>query len=271
MKTEFFPQKNGSRLFLTAEQEVELFKQMEKGDKSARDKIIMANLWSVVFIAKNFKNSALPLADLIQAGTIGLIKAAGKFDFRRGFRFSTYAASWIRQTIRAELANERTIRLPAHILAQRSRVMQESWQLYQILCRPPADAEIASRLGWAVEKVRAAKEAAAEPASLDAPAGAEEDLTLMDVTGNTMTIDPVERAQAAFLRENINAVLLATLNRLELEVVNMRYGLNGGSPLTLEKCRSRLKVSRERVRQIELQALTRLRRSSLTQKLKDYL
>jgi RNA polymerase primary sigma factor len=272
MKTDFYSQEFGRWALLTAEQEVKLFKRMKSGDQAARDRIIRENLGLVAFAAKDFKNSPLSTDDLLQAGCIGLMTAAGKFDYRLGFRFSTYAVPWVKQAIRQELYNNRrTIRLPVHVLVQRNRMARETAQLEQILGRPPRDTEIASRLDWPLERVRAVKEAVKDKISLDTPfADAEEDLSLMDCTIDKRAEDPAAMAEAALLRRDIEDIL-SFLNPVERTVLKMRYGLNDGYPLTLEKCGARLKISRERVRQMEKRALIRLRQLPRCQRLKAYL
>jgi RNA polymerase primary sigma factor len=272
MKTNFYSHVFGGRSLLTAEQEAGLFRQLENGDQAARDRIIRENLGLVAFVAKNFTNSPSPSEDLLQAGTIGLMTAVRRFDVRRGLRFSTYAVPWIRQAISQELHNnDRDIRLPAHVLAQRNKVSRETAQLEQILGRTPVDTEIALRLGWTLEQVRAAKTAAKETISLDEPpTGAGGDLPLMDLTGNKTAEDPAAMAEAALLRRDIEDVL-SFLGPRERAVLKMRYGLNDGYPLTLEKCGARLKLSRERVRQMESRALIRLRQLPRCQMLKAYL
>jgi RNA polymerase primary sigma factor len=198
--------------------------------------------------------------------------AAGKFDYRRGFRFSTYAVPWVWQAISQELHNNgRTIRLPVHVLTQRNKLRRETAQLEQILGRTPVDTEIAPRLGWSLEQVRAVKTAAEDTVSLDTPpAGAGEDAPLMDLAGDKRAEDPAAMAEAALLRRDIEDIL-SFLSPAERAVLKMRYGLHDGYPLTLEKCGARLKLSRERVRQTEKRALIRLRNMPRCQQLKAYL
>jgi RNA polymerase primary sigma factor len=272
MNTDFYSHGFGSRPLLTAEQEVKLFKRMKSGDQAAKDRIIRENLGLVGFVAKKFKKSPLLSEDLLQAGAIGLMTAAGKFDYRRGFRFSTHAVPWIRQAINHELHNnDRAIRLPVHILTQRNRLVKETAQLEQILGRPPEDTEIASRLGWPLEQVRTVKTAAKDPVSLDEPPrSAGEDSPRLYLTIDKRSKDPAAMTEAAFLRRDIEDIL-SFLSPVERAVLKMRYGLNDGYPLTLEKCGARLKLSRERVRQMESRALTRLRNMPRCQRLKAYL
>jgi RNA polymerase primary sigma factor len=272
MQTVSYSQVFGGQVLFTAEEESALFQQVENGDRSARDRIIRENLGLVGFVAKKFAKSAASLEDIMQAGAIGLMTAVEKFDVRRGLRFSTYAVPWIKQAIYQELRNnDRAIRRPAHILTQRNRLVRETAQLEQILGRPPADTEIASRLGWPLEQVRAVKTAAKDPVSLDEPpGGAGEDSPLMDLTIDKRAEDPAAMAEAAFLRKYIEDIL-SFLNPVESTVLKMRNGLNDGYSLSLEKCGARLKLSRERVRQIERQALIRLRNMPRCQRLKAYL
>jgi RNA polymerase primary sigma factor len=197
--------------------------------------------------------------------------AAGKFDYRRGFRFSTYAVPWVRQAISQELYNNgRTIRLPVYVFTQRNTLKRETAQLEHILGRPPLDTEIAARLGWSLEQLRAVKTAAKDPVSLDEPADAGEDSPLMDLTVDTRAEDPAAMAEAVLLRRDIEDIL-SFLSPVERAVLKMRYGLHDGYPLTLEKCGARLKLSRERVRQMESRALIRLRNMPRCQMLKAYL
>jgi RNA polymerase primary sigma factor len=261
----------GCGKLLSAEEETELFKRMEEGDKTARNRLLNANIRLVILVTKNYAGSGQRFFDLVQEGSIGLIRAVEKFDWRKGFRFSTYAAWWIRQAvIRAASGEARTIRLPSYMTGRINKVARVSRELAQTLGREPADTEIAGSLGWETRQVTFAKNAAREPASLDAPTGGEEDASLVGMVADKNAEDPVETAAFAMLREEI-ARLLSTLPVRARKVVKMRFGLDDGCPQTLEDVGRYLKVSRERVRQIEVNTLRRLRRPNVSGRLKEYL
>ena len=260
----------GREKLLSAEEEVELFKQMENGVTGAKDLIIRANLRLVVSIAKDCSWGD-HLFDLIQAGSMGLIRAVEKFDYRRGFRFSTYAAWWIRQAIRRAVSTGGTIRLPAHVTARINKVSRQSGCLTQELGREPADREIAASLGWTDKQVRAVKDMTQAAVSLDMPVGGEsEGASMIDFVEDKTIPEPVDAAVSTLLGEDLRAAL-STLSLREKRVLELRHGLNGDCPLTLEEIGKREGISRERVRQIEKMGLRHLRNPVLSRRLKEYL
>jgi RNA polymerase primary sigma factor len=261
----------GRGKLLSTEQETELFKQMESGVTGAKDRLIKANLRLVVSIAKNHARGGQRLSDFVQEGNIGLIRAVEKFDYRKGFRFSTYAACWIRQAITSSSHYEKAIRLPVYMTERINKLNQVSLCLTQKLGREPLGEEIARTLGWTAGEVNLVMNTAAqEPVSLEAPAGKEGESCLADFSEDKTAEDPASRAVQTLLRED----LIEALSRLpsqEREVIRMRFGLDNGCPQTLEKVGRRFKVSHERVRQLELTALRRLRLPEYSHKLKEYL
>ena len=256
---------------LTAREEVDLAKKMEAGSMAARERLIKANLRLVVSVAKKYIGRGMSLLDLIQEGNIGLIRAVEKFDYRRGYKFSTYATWWIRQAITRSIADQaRTIRIPVHMVETINKLVRVSRRLLQEKGREPTSEEIAEEMGIIPEKVREIIKVSQQPISLETPIGEEEDSHLGDFIEDPSALAPADAASHQMLKEAVGAVL-DTLSDREQKVLKLRFGLDDGRTRTLEEVGREFDVTRERIRQIEAKALRKLRHPRRAQSLRDYL
>ena len=264
-------QEIGKEELITVEEEVELAQRIKKGDQEALEKLTKANLRFVVSVAKQYQNQGLSLPDLINEGNLGLIKAVEKFDYRKGYKFSTYATWWIRQAITRAIADQaRTIRIPVHMVETINKLIRVSRQLLQELGREPTPEEIAEEMDMPVDRVREILKISQEPVSLETPIGEEEDSHLGDFIQDDNVPVPADAAAFTLLKEQLVEVL-STLTDREQKVLRLRFGLDDGRARTLEEVGKEFNVTRERIRQIEAKALRKLRHPSRSRKLKDYL
>ncbi|MDP2943148.1 MAG: sigma-70 family RNA polymerase sigma factor [Candidatus Omnitrophota bacterium] len=253
---------------LTAEEELDLAKKIKRGDANAKKKMIQANLRLVVSIAKKYSYFGVPLLDLIEEGNLGLMKAVTKYNLKKGFRFSTYAAWWIKQYVLRAVANQgKTIRVPVYMMELASKWKKIKEKLSQKLGRKPSTSEIAKSMKITVKKAEELDRAMAQPTSLEAPVGEDDSGTVMDMIEDSKAASPTEEL-SNYLRQEKIADLLTKMNKRELEILNMRFGLKDDVTHTLEEVADRFKITRERVRQIEEAAIRKLRKNIITQELK---
>ena len=261
----------GNVPLLTSEEEVELAKRVEQGDEEAKKKLTEANLRLVVSIAKKYVGRGMPFLDLIQEGNMGLMKAVDKFDYTKGYKFSTYATWWIRQAITRGIADTgRTIRVPVHMVETINKTLRMTRTLLQELGREPTPEEVAERLNVPVSRVREVLKISRDPVSLDTPIGEEDDSHLGDFIEDDTVLSPADSAAFSMLREELSTAL-ESLTERERQVVRLRFGLEDGRARTLEEVGKEFNVTRERIRQIEAKALRKLRHPSRSKRLKDFL
>jgi RNA polymerase primary sigma factor len=261
----------GNVPLLTSEEEVELAKRVEAGDEEAKRKLTEANLRLVVSIAKKYVGRGMPFLDLIQEGNMGLMKAVDKFDYNKGYKFSTYATWWIRQAITRGIADTgRTIRVPVHMVETINKTLRMTRQLLQELGREPTPEEVAEKLGVPASRVREVLKISRDPVSLDTPIGEEDDSHLGDFIEDDTALSPADSATFSMLKEELSNAL-ESLTERERQVVKLRFGLEDGRARTLEEVGKEFNVTRERIRQIEAKALRKLRHPSRSKRLKDFL
>jgi RNA polymerase primary sigma factor len=266
---QLFLQDIGKVELLTARDEVDLAKRIERGDLAAKRRMVESNLRLVVSVAKNYRNQGLPFLDLIQEGTIGLVRAAEKFDYRKGFKFSTYATWWMKQSVARALADKsRTIRIPVHVVERLNKIRRAERRLVTELGREPTEDEIAALIGIAAEEVRSIKRSAQAPVSLEKPVGDEEESEFGQFIADERAESPYERAAEVLTKEALREAL-ENLSYRERRVLELRYGLNGTHPLTLDEVGRAFNVTRERIRQIENHSLKKLQSLPETQQLRN--